>query len=431
MSLEGSPNPARGTGCVLVLVALVALAWGTTFHARVVIAFGLAETALLVLLAVYPRLVARRVAVARSMHGRAFEDDAVEVTFAVENGSRLPVVHLEVEDWFIPDKEPRKRTPLPGLLPGRSRAVARYKGSCYGKRGSYRIGPAYARVACPLGLFPKDVRLEGTAPLVVYPRAVALPPLPSTGRAFPFSASATSRTAGHSAEVLSVREYRPGDALRHIHWPTSARQGKLAVLELELAQTRDVTIFVDLDRRTLRGLGRRSTLEYSVRIAASAAAAYLAQGDRVGLVAESKEPLLVPPARGEAHLALLLEKLALLRLEGERPLERVLLDHAASLSPGSTAFVVFPTSDVEPRARATAVAALRSRGCSVVAVLLDERSFLAVYDAQVKRADERVELSAASLALVLEGATVFAVSQGDDLGERFLEPFAGLMRARP
>jgi uncharacterized protein (DUF58 family) len=435
--LEGSPNPARGTGCVLVLVAALALAWGAAFHARTVLAFGLAETSLLALLFVYPRIVARALSVARTMHPRAFEDDQVDVTFAFENRSRLPIFHPEVEDWFVPDKEPRRRAPLPGLLPGRTRALAKYRASCFGKRGSYRIGPAFARVACPLGLFPRDVRLEETvgerrsrSELVVFPRAVPLPPLPASGRSFPFSSSATSRQAGPSAEVLSVREYRAGDSLQRVHWPTSARQGKLAVLELELAHTRDVTIFVDLDRRTLRGLGRRSTLEYSVRIAASAAAAYLAQGDRVGLFASGREPLVVPPAAGEAHLAFLLERLAHLRLEGETDFERVLADHAGALSPGSTAFVVFASADCEPRARAAAVAALRARGCSVVAVLLDERTFLAVFEEQLKRPDERIELSEASLALVLEGALVFAVSQGDDLAERFLHPFGGLTRPR-
>ncbi|MBI3723922.1 DUF58 domain-containing protein [bacterium] len=430
MTLEGSPSAARGTARVLVSLAALAIVWGAALQVRIVLACGIAQACVLVLLWIYPRIAARSVFVTRRMTSRAFEDDDVEVTFGVENRGFLPLVHPEVEDFFVPDKEPRRRTPLPAFLPGRTRALARYQGSCSAKRGTYAIGPAHARVACPLGLFPKDVSLRETAPLLVYPRAVPLPALPAAGQGIPWASSATSRVAGHSTEALSVREYRPGDSLRRVHWPTTARRGKLAVLELELEHARDVTIFLDLDRRTLRGLGRRSTLETSVRIAASAAASYLQQGDRVRLMAHGKELVLVPPGSGERHLALVLEELAHVKPEGELPLEDFLERSAPSLPPGSTAFVIFSSADQEVKKRTESVAALHARGCSVVAVLLAERTFLAVFKEQQKSRDEIVELPVAADALAGEGALVYVVPQVEDLGARFVHPYGGVWRRR-
>jgi hypothetical protein len=72
-----------------VLAAALALAWGTAYHARTVLAFGLAESGLLFLLWLYPRLVAPGVRATRTMSGRAFEDDTLDVRFAFENRSIL------------------------------------------------------------------------------------------------------------------------------------------------------------------------------------------------------------------------------------------------------------------------------------------------------------------------------------------------------
>ncbi len=58
------------------------------------------------------------------------------------------------------------------------------------------------------------------------------------------SAAAAPR-AGSGNELFGIREYRPGDSLRRIHWRSSARHGQLVVREYEPPGVRTMHIVVD------------------------------------------------------------------------------------------------------------------------------------------------------------------------------------------
>ncbi|HEY9756065.1 MAG TPA: DUF58 domain-containing protein [Oculatellaceae cyanobacterium] len=49
-----------------------------------------------------------------------------------------------------------------------------------------------------------------------------------------------------SSSVRSVREFRPGDSIRHVHWPSSARQGKILVREFDSEQLPVFDLLLDL-----------------------------------------------------------------------------------------------------------------------------------------------------------------------------------------
>ena len=65
-----------------------------------------------------------------------------------------------------------------------------------------------------------------------------------------------------------MRDYQPGDPLRMIHWPTSARMGKLFVRTFDGAPAGDWWILLDLEESTLAGSGFNSTEEHAVILAA-------------------------------------------------------------------------------------------------------------------------------------------------------------------
>jgi uncharacterized protein (DUF58 family) len=49
-----------------------------------------------------------------------------------------------------------------------------------------------------------------------------------------------------SSSVRSVREFKPGDSIRHVHWPSTAKQGKILVREFDSEQLPVFDILLDL-----------------------------------------------------------------------------------------------------------------------------------------------------------------------------------------
>lgn len=49
-----------------------------------------------------------------------------------------------------------------------------------------------------------------------------------------------------STSFRSVREFKPGDSIRHVHWPTSAKQGKIFVREFDSEQLPVFDLLLDL-----------------------------------------------------------------------------------------------------------------------------------------------------------------------------------------
>jgi uncharacterized protein (DUF58 family) len=92
-------------------------------------------------------------------------------------------------------------------------------------------------------------------------------------------------------ELFGVREYRPGDPLRRIHWKSSARLGELVVREYEPPGVQTVGIFCDPHP------ANRGVADQVARLAASEAWDCIRFGGRVVLWAPGLEPSLPSEAR--------------------------------------------------------------------------------------------------------------------------------------
>src|SRR5262249_41130714 len=121
---------------------------------------------------------------------------------------------------------------------------------------------------------------------------------------------------GQSLITMGVREYRPGDDLRRVHWPATARRGALMVKEVEVDLAPYFTVILDLARRHRAGMGRKSTLEYVLRSAASIIWSATRSGGFVQVAGTGAKPLFVPPGRGQNHLTFALYELIRAGLDG-------------------------------------------------------------------------------------------------------------------
>lgn len=116
------------------------------------------------------------------------------------------------------------------------------------RRGVLRIGPVGLLTTDPLGLFSRYESLGGHAQLPVHPAAVPLAPLPSARSSSPDGLPVDSRVEG-GVTFHALREYAPGDDLRHVHWRSSARAGTLLVRRHVDPSEPVTTVVLDTRRR--------------------------------------------------------------------------------------------------------------------------------------------------------------------------------------
>jgi len=152
--------------------------------------------------------------------------------------------------------------------------------------GPVRRGPVGVRGLTlergdPLGFFTHDSPGVEAELGLVLPRFTALAARP---HARELEVSVAAPRAGSGTEMFGVREYRPGDPLRRIHWRSSARHGELIVREFEPPGVQTLGIFCDPSPPT------PEAADQIARIAASEAWDCLRAGGRVVLWAPGAEP---------------------------------------------------------------------------------------------------------------------------------------------
>jgi uncharacterized protein (DUF58 family) len=92
-----------------------------------------------------------------------------------------------------------------------------------------------------------------------------------------------TRHVGPGVEYADIRAYVPGDQLRAVNWPVSARRGQLHVTERLTDRAADVVVLIDTYRQPA-GPATDAT-ERVVRGAAQVVQTALRHGDRAGIVA--------------------------------------------------------------------------------------------------------------------------------------------------
>lgn len=323
------------------------------------------------------RRVARLDVARRASHG-AHEDEDVNVTLELANDSSRSVELVEVTDYFGAALASGQRVVEQGPLPARSAVELSYAVQCSRTWGVYQLGPIVVGAAEPLGLFNAEKTVPDMAELALFPRVFSVRELVAQGARATFQPTPASVGRPGTGELpLGVRDYRPGDDPRRVHWRASARLGHLVVKELETDLLPYLTVFLDLDASNRSGLGRQSGLERLVRIAASCLATAGRDGWYLQLVGEGAEPLVVPPGRGTAHLALALDALIRVRQGGSTSLPEVISRNLGSVPDGSTALILSGTQAPDPGLLRTALEGLGSRGARCLAVLVDHRTFRA------------------------------------------------------
>lgn len=222
-----------------------------------------------------------------------------------------------------------KSAPVPAL-PGHEQVEAKVQVTPT-RRGVLRFAGLGVARPDPLGLCRATSKLRLPQSLLVLPRRYALPPiaLPGTTK-YQQGGVAQASHVGQSEEFISLRDYRGGDPLRHIHWRTWARVGKPVVREFEDEFFVRHALILDTFTED-----EPEVFEEAVSVAASFACTVQTQETLLDLLFVGTDSYCFTAGRGLAHSEQLLEVLASVRPSSRKrfpALEALVLSHMTVVS---------------------------------------------------------------------------------------------------
>lgn len=355
----------------------------------------------------------------RSHNQRCFEDDLVDVELRCHYTGRVDLDLVEIRDTFPPGKSFYVSNLVTQPL-GRSHELhLTYENVCSRRRGLYTIGPI--RIACSdsLGIFQREHEFDVFTSLYVYPKVPEVEHLDLLEEGtLRHVGREVSPRIGRSEEFRSIREYRQGDPQRMIHWPSTARHGGPMVKEFDDDVVTDVSIFIDLHRLSLRGVGDVTSVEYMIKAAAATARSAISRGHRVQVFAINRHSDHVPLGGGWPHLLTVLDRMTLYRALGEPDFTAEIRARIALLSPGGTVVLAATATNFDlERIRAIVERMIDDR-MRVIVILVDDRSFLKLYLEQESTHLEAPHLRTSVSELKRMGCRVITAASGDDLRVR-------------
>jgi uncharacterized protein (DUF58 family) len=272
----------RGRAVLVIGASVWVVAWLFGGHALFPIAAGLV-LAVVVALA-WVRLSRQRFAVRRTWEGHGVvEGKDVRVELRVERSSRIPppvaVAHERI-----------------GRLGERAVDLRRVGGAYLGSytlpavaRGRHVFEPVRVTISDPWQLAQTSVGADAREVLVVYPKIAELEGL--------FSEVGAALTDGRrqllrrpaGLEFHTVRDHAPGESLRRVHWPSTARRRALMVKEFEDSPRTEVAVLLDGDSAGVAGSAPDSSFDAAVRVAGSMLRAHVVRGHPAVLVLNTRE----------------------------------------------------------------------------------------------------------------------------------------------
>ena len=182
------------------------------------------------------------------------------------------------------------------------------------RRGREASGALFVDSIGPLGLGRRRVRFELPWEIVVYPPLVSVRLRASVAEALRRRDAGMKaiRQLGEGRLFESLREWVPGDDLRHIDWKATARRGKVITRQYEAERRQQVLLVLDTGRLMTADVAAGvARLDFAVQAALELAYAAAQHDDNVGIMtfADGVQHF-VAPERGRTGVRRVLDVLA-------------------------------------------------------------------------------------------------------------------------
>ena len=181
------------------------------------------------------------------------------------------------------------------------------------RRGRERAGAFVVDSTGPLGLGVRRARLDLPWDAAVYPPLVAVRLRASLAQAMRRREHGARplRQLGEGRLFESLREWVPGDDLRHIDWKATARRRKVITRQYEAERRQQVMLVLDLGRLMTEEAAGVARLDHVVQAALELAYAAAQHDDNVGIMTfAAGVQHFVAPQRGRVGVKRVLDVLA-------------------------------------------------------------------------------------------------------------------------
>jgi len=220
--------------------------------------------------------------------------------------------------------------PLPELLPnGECEIRLELTPSC---RGILEFSSQTMARPDPLGLLYSFRTVDNRQSVCVLSKRYIIPDLHLSGaRQYQSGGVALASSVGDSEEFRSLRDYRPGDPLRHIHWKSWAKTGKPVVKEYQDEFFIRHALVLDTFLNALFD----EAFEEAIAVASSLACSLQTQESLLDLMFVGDRSYCFTSGRGISHAERMLEILAAVQPCREQPfshLASLVLNRAALLT---------------------------------------------------------------------------------------------------
>ncbi len=200
------------------------------------------------------------------------------------------------------------------------------------RRGVLRLTGTTVACPDPFGLFRSLRKIPLAESILVLPKRHAMPRFALPGAMkYQLGGVSLASSVGESEEFVSLREYRPGDPLRRMHWKSFAKMGKPIVKEYQEEFFVRHALVLD----TFCQPANEAVFEEAVSIAASLAWTIQDQDSLLDLMFVGPDAYCFTSGRGVGHIEQMLEILASVQMCREKDfvaLEPLVWNHAAELS---------------------------------------------------------------------------------------------------
>ena len=184
----------------------------------------------------------------------------------------------------------------------------------------------------PFMLFRAFSTVQRPGSITILPKRYSLPPIALPGsQQYQHGGVALASSIGESEEFVSLRDYRPGDPLRRIHWRSWAKTGRPVVKEFQDEFFVRHALILD----TFTEPHDAALFEEAVSVAASFASTIDTQESLLDLLFIGPEAFCFTIGRGIAHAEQMLEILASVKPSQEKKfaaLEQLVVEHASAVS---------------------------------------------------------------------------------------------------